>query len=231
MYLIFYHNFPKHLKDASPLGGDIMNIQQLLEGIGFTRGEIKVYTALLELGPSTTGQIIKRAKVSRSKVYEMLDKLLAKGLVSFVVKEKIKYFEAAHPNMILQYVKKKQKQLAEKERALKDILPQLEKRQKLPKFRQTATVYEGLKGIKTVYNEIITSLRKGDEYYAIAVEPTIYLQTKFAVFIKNYHLRRAEKGIKVKLIADVALKSHISELAKTKLAELRYTDQNIPAAT
>ena len=54
-----------------------------LEEIGFTNGESKVYMALLDLGPSTTGQIIKLAEVSRSKVYEMLEKLIKEGVVSF----------------------------------------------------------------------------------------------------------------------------------------------------
>ena len=68
--------------------------KSLLEDIGLTRSEINVYLALLELGSSTTGKIIDKAKVSSSKIYEVLDKLIQKGLVSFIIKSGIKYFQA-----------------------------------------------------------------------------------------------------------------------------------------
>ena len=83
-----------------------MEEERLLEGLGLTKGEIKVYFALLEIGSSTTGEVIKKAKVSRSKVYEMLDRLIDRGLVSFVIRENTKYFEAADPDHILHYVRR-----------------------------------------------------------------------------------------------------------------------------
>jgi len=201
-----------------------------LEGIGLTNGEVKVYVALLELGSSTTGTIIKKAKVSRSKVYEMLDKLLEKGLVSYVIKEKAKYFEAANPNEIVNYIQKRKKELQDKETTIKKIIPLLEERQKISKVQQTATVFEGIKGIKTLYNEILSTMKKGEEYYAIAVEPEVSQSKDFETFIRNYHLKRAEKGIKVKLLADKKLKP-LKTLQKSKLLQLKFYDQEIPTAT
>ena len=46
-----------------------------LEEIGLTEGENKVYLALLKLGSSTIGRIIKEAQVSNSKIYDILDRL------------------------------------------------------------------------------------------------------------------------------------------------------------
>lgn len=203
----------------------------LLGGLGFTKGEIKVYYALLELGPSTTGEIVKQGHVSRSKVYEMLDKLLEKGMVSFVVRENIRYFEAASPTAIIDWIQNKRKHLAEQEEKLRLILPKIKARQKKLKIRQTAIVYEGFAGIKTMYDEILANLKKGEEYYAIAVEPEVYQNKNFVAFLKNYHARRAAKGIHVKLISMNTLKNSISELSEIGNIELRFTDQPIPAAT
>lgn len=209
-----------------------MEQEKLLEGIGLTRGEIKVYFSLLELGSSTTGEIIKKARVSRSKVYEMLDKLLDKGLVSFVVKENTKYFEAAKPASILEYVRKRKKELESKESAIRNLLPSLEEKQKSAKQPQTATVYEGTKGIQTIYNEILAIMKKGEEYYAIAVEPEIYKDEQLQIFIHAYHKRRAKKGIKVKLLAHESIKKEIRKtIAKSRLMEIKYTIQAIPSAT
>ena len=74
---------------------------------GLTDGEIKVYTALLELGASTTGPIIEKSGVAKSIVYQLLDKLTAKGLVSYITKEKTKHYQAAEPNRILDYIEQR----------------------------------------------------------------------------------------------------------------------------
>ena len=81
------------------MGFYIMN-EKLLEEIGLTRGEIKVYLTLLKIGETTTGKIISEAKISSGKIYEILDKLIQKGLVSYTIKEKTRYFNAASPNRI-----------------------------------------------------------------------------------------------------------------------------------
>ena len=64
--------------------------ESLLEKIGLTKSEIKVYLALLELGCSATGKIVEKSKASSSKIYEILDRLMQKGLVSFIIKSGIK---------------------------------------------------------------------------------------------------------------------------------------------
>ena len=63
---------------------------ELLEKIGLTKGESKVYLALLRIGKSNIGPIIKEAKVSNSKVYDILDRLAQKGLVGVAI-EKVTY--------------------------------------------------------------------------------------------------------------------------------------------
>ena len=84
---------------------------RLLEEIGLTKGEIAVYMALLDVGSSTVGPIIDKANVSSSKVYDILERLMDKGLVSFVIKSGTKNFEAADPERLLDYMKEKKRSL------------------------------------------------------------------------------------------------------------------------
>ncbi len=208
-----------------------MEEEHLLEGLGLTKGEIKVYFALLEIGSSTTGEIIKKAKVSRSKVYEMLDRLIDRGLVSFVIRENTKYFEAADPDHILHYVRRERSLLEEKEKELRKILPALKQKRKFAKTPQTSTVYEGSKGIKTIYSEVLYLLKKGEEYYAIAAESDVVKDKLFMTFIGNFHRRREERGIKVKLLASKKIKSIVSKMfSKNKFMKIKYFEQNIPSA-
>ena len=89
-----------------------MDISTLKEA-GLTDGEIKVYIAMLELGSSTTGPIIEKSGIARSIIYLILEKLMQKGLASFITKEKTKYFQAAEPQRILQYIGEREKRLKE----------------------------------------------------------------------------------------------------------------------
>ena len=61
----------------------LMKTEKLLEHIGLTKNEVKVYLALLDTGLTTTSAIIKETCINTSKVYESLERLLKKGLVSY----------------------------------------------------------------------------------------------------------------------------------------------------
>ena len=67
---------------------------KILERVGLTKNEIKIYLALLELGTTTTGPLTRKAGIHASRVYESLNNLIKKGLVSFVIKANIKHFSA-----------------------------------------------------------------------------------------------------------------------------------------
>jgi len=118
--------------------------EKLLEEIGLTKGEIKVYFTLLKLGETTTGKIIENAQISSGKIYEILDKLVKKGLVSFIIKEKTKYFTASSPNRILDYMHEKEKNLKEKEEEIKKELPFLLSIQKSHKKEHETNLFKGL---------------------------------------------------------------------------------------
>ena len=60
---------------------DNTKLRKILEDVGFTEGESKIYLALLELGESKVGPLIKSSGISRSKVYDILDRLIAKSVV------------------------------------------------------------------------------------------------------------------------------------------------------
>ena len=105
-------------------------IENALEKIGLTNGEIKVYLALLELGSTTTWEITRKSEISGSKVYEVLDRLIGKGLVSYIIKNNVKYFESASPEMILSYLDEKTKLIENEKRDIQKIIPELILKQK-----------------------------------------------------------------------------------------------------
>ena len=104
---------------------------ETLEKAGLTKNEIKVYLALLEKGESTSGPLIKAIGINSSKVYESLERLQKKGLVSYVKKANKKYFQAAEPERLLDYIDEKKRQLDEEKEEMQKMLPELKIRKKM----------------------------------------------------------------------------------------------------
>lgn len=202
--------------------------EQILEKAGFTKGEIRIYVALLEIGETTTGAIIDKSRISSSKVYEILEKLIQKGLASYTIKEKTKYFQPTSPNRILDYLEQKKKNFEDTEKDIKELIPELVAKQKISEQTQTTAVYEGFEGIKTVFNRILESLEKGEEYYVFTVDEEASSE-ELRLFFHNYHAKRIEKKIKVKLLSGQKYKEEISKkYKKYGLSERRFIDKAFP---
>ncbi len=140
---------------------NMKDVHDLLK-IGLTEGEAKVYLALISLGSSTAGPIVKRSGVAYSNIYDVLQRLIEKGIVSFIIKNKTRYFQAANPSNLQAYIEKKEDELTLEKEALAQILPKLQKLQET-KPQQEAEIFMGKKGLKTAYEKLFAQAGKSDE--------------------------------------------------------------------
>ena len=185
---------------------------KLLEDIGLSEGEVKVYSALLKLGSSKTGKIAKLAGVSSSKVYKILDRLEKKGLAGHVLKGKVKHFVPTPPKRIMDYVEGKEKELGEKKVALGKMLPELERQAEAAKQKNEAALYEGFKAVSNFFRNIVDELKPGETYYVLGAN---YGEVEgLRQFFYSHHMRRNKKGIKVKMLANEEVKENIEETTK-----------------
>jgi HTH-type transcriptional regulator, sugar sensing transcriptional regulator len=76
--------------------------------LGLSSGEARVFLSLLKIGSARVGQIVKESNVSYSKVYDVLDRLSSKGLVSHIILGNVKYFNAVEPYRLEEYIKRKE---------------------------------------------------------------------------------------------------------------------------
>jgi HTH-type transcriptional regulator, sugar sensing transcriptional regulator len=192
---------------------------ELLEEIGLTKSEIKVYLALLELGSTTTGKIVENSKASSSKIYEILDKLINKGLASYIIKSGTKYFEAADPKRILDYLQEKQTKLKKQTKEIKELIPELELKQKLSEERSETLVFKGIKGAETAFNDILTTLSKGEELIAIGFSE---VHQQFQNFLINFHQKRAKLGIKTRLTFGESLREMGEKINALSYSQVKF---------
>ncbi len=168
-----------------------------LKEIGLTEGEIKVYLALLKLGVSTSGPIIEESRVSRSIIYSILEKLIQKGLVSYIYKDKTKHFQASNPESLKDYADERIKLLGKSKIELHNILPHLLSLKNSAK-ESSVQVYEGSKGLQVAHEHTYSKLKKGDEYYYLGIFS--FQEEKYHLYWQRDHLRRIKAGINCRLL-------------------------------
>lgn len=202
---------------------------KILQDIGLTESEIKVYLALLKLGQTTAGKIVDEAKVTRSKIYDILERLKTKGLVSYIVKESTKYFSATNPNNILRYLEEKEKKIQEEKNSIKKILPELLNQQKLSQKDKVAEVFIGVNGMKNAFNVLVEEFEEKEPYYVFGAGKGENVE-QIQIFFSQLHLKRKEKKVKSFIIFNESSRSLFEEQEKSKLAEVRYIKQSTPTA-
>ncbi len=201
---------------------------ETLSKIGLTKGESNVYITLLKLGNTSTGQLIRDSNVSRSKVYDVLERLKQKGLVTEVTKRNIRFFEATNPKRILDYLNYQKEDIEKKIEESKQIVSDLNKLRNLQLEKQEAKIYSGIEGIKTVYNEILDELDKGEEYLAFGLGKDDLLTKEASLFIKKFHLKRQDKKVNARIILNEDTKENISEFKKLKYYKFKFTKTKFP---
>ena len=120
-------------------------LEKNLSKIGFSPSEIKIYLHLLKTGSSYANKISSETKINRTNVYEALERLISKGVVSFITKNKIKWFEAKPAESVLTLIKEKEEEL---KTTTKEFLDDINKLKIDPdKKSLEANVFVGKKGL------------------------------------------------------------------------------------
>jgi HTH-type transcriptional regulator, sugar sensing transcriptional regulator len=200
-----------------------MEKQNLID-LGLTDGEAKVYLSLLKLGSSTVGPVAKEAHIAYSNIYDVLERLLEKGLISFILKEKTKYFQATSPKKLNEYLEKKEEKLKEEKKSLKKIIPELEKLQN-PSSKQEAEVFVGKSGVKTAYERILNEHLKSKEKWLFFMTLKEDRQIADEVYASLYpKIKKIEKSS-----IGIANKSYKeSEFIKKTKFNMKYVNFPIP---
>ena len=205
-----------------------MNIRPL-EKIGLTKSEIKVYLALLKLGQTTAGPIVDEAKVTRSKIYDILERLKNKGLVSYITKESTKYFGATDPKNILHYLDEKEKEIQEDKASVKEILPELLLQQTLAGKQKIAEIFIGIKGMGNAFNVLINEFDSKEVYYAFGAGKGENVK-QIQLFFSRLHQQRVKKKVRSKIIFNKSSRGLFEPQEKSKFVEARYLIDTTPAA-
>lgn len=188
-------------------------IEYELQQIGLTNIEAKIYIALLKIGSTTTGPIIKKTGLHRATVYDGLKRLIEKGLVTYIIKENTKYFQAVNPEHFIDLINEEKKRLEEKRLYIKNLIKKLNNIQRFSKS-ESAVIFQGKKGLKTVFEDIL----KCKELRTFASKG------KFGEVLGNYFDQFQKKKRKLKIKDRILIDENLrnSEYVKKIYGNVRF---------
>lgn len=193
-----------------------------LKQIGLSNSEEKVYIALIEKGDSTRGEIVNASGIAGSKIYEILEKLMKKGLVSIYLKNNVKHFKPLNPKQIISYIEEKEKELKEIKKQTEDILPLLLQKFSKNEKEETVELLTGTKSLELFFREQVDELKKGEMNYVIGGTRKEG-ETTMEYLFQKIHCMREKKGIKTKMLYNINQKKEVQELYSTKKYPLTTT--------
>lgn len=163
-------------------------IKQVLENLGFEEREIRIYLTLVREQDLTALKISKKAGIDRTTTYDLLEKLMNKGLASSFIQDKIRHFKVLTPEKLLIYFK-------EKFSSLETILPSLNQLKDKSKESVSCELFQSKSGFKTVLRDFIDA---NVDYKAIGIREEYeeilgYLTDQFVLKLNESKIK--EKAI------------------------------------
>ncbi|MBI3573586.1 hypothetical protein HY090_00880 [Candidatus Kaiserbacteria bacterium] len=171
------------------------DISTKLLAFGLSKKEAGVYVAILELGRGTVSQISRKANINRTTGYDILSSLAHEGLVRISGKEPKQEYVAESPDSILAMLEKHLEQTRDAIEKAKSFVPELKSMQKVGD-RPEIKFYEGVEGMKQVYEDTLTSK---EDIRAYGNYDEVYDVLKN--YFPKYYERRVAKGIRIRGIA------------------------------
>ncbi|HLD04323.1 MAG TPA: helix-turn-helix domain-containing protein [Candidatus Nanoarchaeia archaeon] len=160
-----------------------MNLGNLKE-LGLSDGQIAVYSATLELGTSTLNSIHEKTGIERRNIYDILNKLIERGFISYTLENGKRTYQCTSPNNIIEEIKRKKTALDTLEKETSQITNMFN----LSKPNIRAEVYRGNEALKALLEEILNY----KESFWIGGNSSVY-NTNLKVWFNHWMARRVEK--------------------------------------
>ncbi|OGY48372.1 MAG: hypothetical protein A3J65_01495 [Candidatus Buchananbacteria bacterium RIFCSPHIGHO2_02_FULL_45_11b] len=175
-------------------------IENILQKIGLSDKEIKVYLTCVKLGPAPVRKIAEQAGVNRGTAYDILKALIDLGLASYYHQDKHQYFMAEDPDRLTGVLEKKQAELENVKNEIEEIIPQLKSIYDNAGAKPIVKFYDGQAGVKVILQDVISTMAKSEkkEYRAYSSST---IKTLLYQAFPDFSESRIRAGIKVKVIS------------------------------
>lgn len=193
-------------------------MEKILQDIGLSKNESRVYLALLRFGKMRLKDITGATKLHRQNALDSLDRLHDRGLISIVLEGKRKTYSAVDPDRLRVIMEEKEDKL---EQMLPKLLSLAESKDK-PKI----DIFNGPEGLKTILNDEIST---GQTMHVIQSSQTV--DALAGSYLSISRERRSRAGITMKIIYSGKDRGFAEKTMSYRNTEVRYSDEDSGSTT
>ncbi|MFH1448377.1 MAG: helix-turn-helix domain-containing protein [Candidatus Micrarchaeota archaeon] len=182
---------------------DEMDFKEFSAKFGLSERQSGVYGCLFSLGSASAADIVQRTGINRTLVYDYLNLLIEKGLVTISMINNKRVFTALEPKTLIQNIedelndieKKKKRDLQELRDSIEDLGRYFNTSE-----RASVGILLGKKGVRNLFRDIVSTLKRGQEdlVFIANYEGRGLLGST----IENYYTQCRKKGIRIRVIFD-----------------------------
>lgn len=196
-----------------------------LEQFGLNKNDISVYQALFILGKSKTGTIIKESGVTSSSCYNSLSILIKKGLVSYEVRNNIRYYQPEPLETIITKSRETTHSLEQLSKELQALKPKSTNRNEI-------TIFEGYHGVRRAFLEHLEQISGKDTLKIIGFGARIPSKKALSKFLQEINSFASKKHPRMIILLDENLrgKSQTIKMHRDKIIHYLPTTYFGPTA-
>ncbi|MBW2967727.1 hypothetical protein KY362_04520, partial [Candidatus Woesearchaeota archaeon] len=189
--------------------------QRVLEGLGLTPSEAKIYLVLLEQGSCLAGTISRNTGIHRRSVYDAIERLIQKGLVSYIKSNNRKYFEAVDPERLTEI-------LNERKEDIESVMPELKLLQQMAMGKKETLFFRGKAALRSAFDDQVE--RKPNEIcvWGASAKASEILPYYFP----HYHRERAKRKIPLRIIFNETDRGNPS-IKEMPNADIRFVPKEV----
>lgn len=184
-------------------------MKEILQEIGLSKNEGKIYIKLLEVGVATGYEISKKTKTYKANTYDALNNLVSKNIITKKIIDHKTCYEARDPGVLMELMDVKRNKLM-------DVLPELRLKQRSV---EKETKVDICKGSEEIVNLLYWMLGYKEPIliYGVPKEASVPIKEQ----LNLYHKRRIKQGIKMCHIYNTEATERMKELKKLPLTPIR----------
>lgn len=177
--------------------------KKLQSVLGLTDTEATIYAATLPYQAVGVNELAARTGIKRTTIYYAAGSLVFKGFMAHKTIKGKTVFSAISPEFLQRSLETQKEQIENQEKDLMKLVPELRLLKKSPLFTTEVKQFQGVDGVKAVYEEALYNQTRSWD----AISPSMAFTEQYGQDFWEYVLqKRKERGIKTRTLWEVKKK-------------------------
>ncbi|UZE94259.1 MAG: hypothetical protein IB618_01670 [Candidatus Pacearchaeota archaeon] len=194
---------------------------------GLTKAESKVYFYLVGVSQSTSGDVIKNTGLQSSTVYHVVNTLIDKGLVSYTLKNNIKYFQVTGLSNLINYLDGLKEEIKSSKKKLNRLFAEIKKSEKKEIYE--VKVFEGWNGVWNAFEECLEKTNKKEPILIYTLSKYVGADPNMAkALINRIRNKRLKRKLYEKIIINESERKTLGrDHEKLPYTQIKYLPENL----